>query len=85
MSQTEINELRARGYARVPTIEKNPAAVALGKLAKGHKKTGLSESEIERRRALGKKMAPGLARRRWDKRNAEIAAALVAGGHARGI
>lgn len=83
MSSQDYEMLKSRGNQNVP--EKNPAAVALGKLAKGHKKTGLSEAEIERRRALGKKMGPGLARNRWDKRNAEIAAALTVGGHARGI
>ena len=36
-------------------MSKNPYAVALGKLARGHKKTGLSKSERDRRSELAKK------------------------------
>jgi hypothetical protein len=51
MSQEDYSELRSRGTDRVP----NPAAVALGRLALGHKKT-LTNAERARRRAFMEKL-----------------------------
>jgi hypothetical protein len=43
---------------------KNQAAVALGKLGKGRKKTGLSPAEIQRRREQGHRIAEISLKRR---------------------
>ena len=44
--------------------KKNPAAVALGKLARGHKKTGLTDAEKRRRSEQAKKNLEQIFRNR---------------------
>jgi len=56
MSQIKHN-IEIAAALTVAQAAKNPAAVALGRLAKGHKKTGLTAAELARRRAQGAKLA----------------------------
>ena len=60
MTQENYNLLKSRGTDNVP---KNPFAVALGKLARGHKKT-LTNAQREQRREQARALTPArLAKR----------------------
>ena len=65
MSSAEYEMLKSRGTDNVP---KNPAAVALGRLARGHKKTLTDEQRAQRR-----ERARALTPARLAKRAAFIA------------
>ena len=63
MSAEEYKILKSRGMDNVPAniqiaacLTVSQAASALGRLARGHKKTGLTEAELARRRAQGAKL-----------------------------
>jgi hypothetical protein len=66
MSENDFNLLKSRGNQNVPIaaniqiaacLTVSQAASALGKMARGHKKTGLTEAELARRRSQGAKLA----------------------------
>ena len=60
MSNQDYEMLKARGTDNVP---KNPFAVALGRMAKGHKKT-LTNAQREQRREQARALTPArLAKR----------------------
>lgn len=59
-----------------PTRPKNPAAVALGKLARGKRKT-LTPAALAQRRAAGDNAAASFARKRLNKATIEAAQAAA--------